>query len=463
MNTVKPSTSQKLPKQGGMGFVEVLVASAILALTVAGSVTLLGGWTQTLSETRNRTDALVRLVSVMDLGKHEIALVNPSDPNYNASLVDGVVSPTQRISGFTVRDITAAESVNRTKFEASITWLNPYESGADANSKFGLHSYHPERRGFVSVSSLTTPVCVGAGCSGVDDDCIVSAGSKKGKAKSTKSDGTDCSKSNKTKSEKSVTYKSDSSKSKSSCTNTPQTVTIGANPDLLTVGQQPQQLTASSDGSNNAIRFQSMTGSKCTVSGSQVSPVDEGACIVKAVQEGNCTFAEGSETKNITVECNSISALSFVDGIPNNVIVRDDFSIRVEGGNSLRPYELSVSGGACTLESTTAPTTITYTEAGTCNITASQSGVCTDDVDHIIAQVTVETEYCEVSEYPHTTKSGKTTTKYEFYEENSAACACYEINSNTGALKASSAKAKSKYSQTCPYTKGKKDKTKTGT
>ena len=84
MKTVKPrklSRLQKPPKQGGMGFVEVLVASAILALTVAGSVTLLGGWTQALSETRNRTDALVRLVSVMDLGKHEIDLVNPNDPN----------------------------------------------------------------------------------------------------------------------------------------------------------------------------------------------------------------------------------------------------------------------------------------------------------------------------------------------------------------------------------------------
>jgi hypothetical protein len=134
VKTVKPrklSRSQKPPKQGGMGFVEVLVASAILALTVAGSVTLLGGWTQALSETRNRTDALVRLVSVMDLGKHEIALVNPNDPNYNASLLTGVVSPTQRISGFTVGDITTVAGVNRTKFEASITWLNPYESGCE--------------------------------------------------------------------------------------------------------------------------------------------------------------------------------------------------------------------------------------------------------------------------------------------------------------------------------------------
>ena len=205
MSKVKLSTPQKLPKQGGMGFVEVLVASAILALTVAGSVTLLGGWTQALSETRNRTDALVRLVSVMDLGKHEIALVNPSDPNYNASLVNGVVSPTQRISGFTLGDVNAVAGVNRTKFEASITWLNPYESGGDANSKFGLHSYHPERRGFVSVSSPTVPVCVGVSCPGVDDDCIVSTGSKKGKGKSKKSDGTDCNTTSKSKSSKSVT------------------------------------------------------------------------------------------------------------------------------------------------------------------------------------------------------------------------------------------------------------------
>ena len=102
-----------------MGFVEVLVAAAILALTVAGSVTLLGGWTQALSETRNRTDALVRLVSVMVLGKHEIALIDPNDLNYNSSLRTGVVSPPPRNIGFTAAHIATVAGYTRTHLEAS--------------------------------------------------------------------------------------------------------------------------------------------------------------------------------------------------------------------------------------------------------------------------------------------------------------------------------------------------------
>jgi hypothetical protein len=455
VKTVKPrklSRSQKPPKQGGMGFVEVLVASAILALTVAGSVTLLGGWTQALSETRNRTDALVRLVSVMDLGKHEIALVNPNDPNYNASLLTGVVSPTQRISGFTVGDITTVAGVNRTKFEASITWLNPYESGANANSTFELHSYHPERRGFVSVSSLTAPVCVGASCSSVDDECIVSQGSKKGKGKSTKSDGTACNTTSKSKSSKSVTYKNDNSNSNSvSCTSTSQTVTIVGYPNSLTVGGSSQQLTATGGGSTNPITFQSLTTNKCTVSGSQVSPVDEGSCIVKAVQAGqNCTFAEGSDQKTIAVSCNQFSSLSF-GGIQANDIVGNGVSITVSGGNTARPYTLGASGG-CSLESTTAPTTLTYTAAGTCTITASQSGICTGSVNDITQQITVEGEVCEAEAYQYVSKTGQSaTTKYQL--PDTQACQCYSVDSKDGTLK--SATGKSQKAQ-CPYAKSTK-------
>ena len=458
MKTVKPrklSRSQKPPKQGGMGFVEVLVASAILALTVAGSVTLLGGWTQALSETRNRTDALVRLVSVMDLGKHEIALVDPNDPNYNASLLTGVVSPTQRISGFTVGDITTVAGVNRTKFEASITWLNPYESGANANSTFELHSYHPERRGFVSVSSLTAPVCVGASCSSVDDECIVSQGSNKGKGKSKKSDGTDCNTTSKSKSSKEVTYKNDNSNSNSvSCTSTPQTVTIVGYPNSLTVGGSSQPLTATSDGSNNPITFQSLTTNKCTVSGSQVSPVDEGSCIVKAVQAGqNCTFAEGSDQKTINIGCPAFNPLSF-SGLQANDLIDNSVTVsgsNVSGGSTFTPssYNIGVSG-ACSLSGTT----LTYgPSTGTCTVTATQTGVCTSGVQGISIDIIVEGEVCEALYGTYVDSNGMAEEGY--YLPNTTVCQCYSVSSKSGKLK--SATGKSQKAQ-CPAAKTKSEK-----
>jgi hypothetical protein len=458
VKTVKPrklSRLQKPPKQGGMGFVEVLVASAILALTVAGSVTLLGGWTQALSETRNRTDALVRLVSVMDLGKHEIALVNPNDPNYNASLLTGVVSPTQRISGFTVGDITTVAGVNRTKFEASITWLNPYESGANANSTFELHSYHPERRGFVSVSSLTAPVCVGASCSSVDDECIVSQGSKKGKGKSTKSDGTACNTTSKSKSSKSVTYKNDNSNSNStSCTSTSQTVTIVGYPNSLTVGGSSQQLTATGGGSTNDITFQSLTKNKCTVSGSQVSPVDEGSCIVKAVQAGlNCTFAEGSDQKAITIGCPAFNPLSF-SGLQTSDIIDNSVTVNgsnVSGGSTFSPSQYNIgASGACSLSGTT----LTYgPSTGTCTVTATQTGVCTSGVQGISIGITVEGEVCEALYGTYVDSKGKAEEGY--YLPDTTACQCYSVSSKSGKLK--SATGKSQKAQ-CPAAKTKSEK-----
>jgi hypothetical protein len=452
VSTVKPSAPQKLPKQGGMGFVEVLVASAILALTVAGSVTLLGGWTQALSETRNRTDALVRLVSVMDLGKHEIALVNPSDPNYNASLVNGVVSPTQRISGFTLGDITAVAGVNRTKFEASITWLNPYESGGDANSKFGLHSYHPERRGFVSVSSPTVPVCVGVSCPGVDDDCIVSTGSKKGKGKSKKSDGTDCNTTSKSKSSKSVTYKNDKSDSVS-CTATAQTVNIVGYPGSLTLGQSGN-LTATGGGSNNPISFSSLTPGSCSVSGSTLTSVGEGLCTFKAVQPGqNCTFAEGSDQKAITIGCPAFNPLSF-SGLQTSDIIDNSVTVNgsnVSGGSTFSPSQYNIgASGACSLSGTT----LTYgPSTGTCTVTATQTGVCTSGVQGISIGITVEGEVCEALYGTYVDSKGKAEEGY--YLPDTTACQCYSVSSKSGNLK--SATGKSQKAQ-CPAAKTKSEK-----
>ncbi|MBT6040137.1 MAG: hypothetical protein HOH17_12775, partial [Halieaceae bacterium] len=378
MGTVKPrklSKSQKPLKQGGMGFVEVLVASAILALTVAGSVTLLGGWTQALSETRNRTDALVRLISVMDLGKHEIALIDPSDPNYNASLVTGVVSPTQRISGFTVGDITTVAGVNRTKFEASITWLNPYESGADANSQFELHSYHPERRGFVAVSSLTTPVCVGAGCSNVDDDCVTSTtGTNKGKGKSTKSDGTDCNTTSKSKSSKSYSVKSKTDSSSPSCTPGNDAIL-----SISVVGNQPE-VGASTDliiNSNSPEDISWTTNAPCTVTSSgspTVTYTDVGTCSVQATQGRGCSYLEATATLNIaSISCPSVSPLS-ISGVQTSELVDNDVAVTLSGGFDFgtSPELAGTPGSVCSVSGST----VSFLAAGSCVLTYSQNGVC---------------------------------------------------------------------------------------
>ena len=184
-------------KNRGIGFIEVLVAALILALTVTGTVVLLAGWGQTMGESQNRTSALVRLASVMDMGKHDPTLLSDIDTEYQE-----IEAGTRSVEDFEIVDVSVTPGVNRDKFAASIQWANPYEPNGGANSKFGLHSYSPNRTGFMAVSTPTTDGCV-SNCGGDDDSDSSTSKSKSSKSKSSKS--------------KSSKSKSSKSKSQSSC------------------------------------------------------------------------------------------------------------------------------------------------------------------------------------------------------------------------------------------------------
>ena len=218
-------------KNRGIGFIEVLVAALILALTVTGTVVLLAGWGQTMGESQNRTSALVRLASVMDMGKHDSALLSDISTDFPET-----EAGTLSVASFEIVDVSVTSEINRDKFAASIQWANPYESSEGATSKFGLHSYSPKRSGFMAVSTPTTGGCV-SNCGGNDDSDSSTSKSKSSKSKSSKSKSSksksqgscvggsssnsgsgSCggSESSKSKSSKSKSSKSKSSKSKSS-------------------------------------------------------------------------------------------------------------------------------------------------------------------------------------------------------------------------------------------------------
>ena len=211
-------------KNRGIGFIEVLVAALILALTVTGTVVLLAGWGQTMGESQNRTSALVRLASVMDMGKHDSALLSDISTDFPET-----EAGTRSVASFEIVDVSVTSEINRDKFAASIQWANPYESSGGATSKFGLHSYSPKRSGFMAVSTPTTGGCV-SNCGGGSSNSSTSSKSKS-KSKSKSSSAASCpggsssnsgsascggSQSSKSKSSKSKSSKSKSSKSKSS-------------------------------------------------------------------------------------------------------------------------------------------------------------------------------------------------------------------------------------------------------
>jgi DNA-binding beta-propeller fold protein YncE len=77
-----------------------------------------------------------------------------------------------------------------------------------------------------------------------------------------------------------------------------QTITFGAAPSL-TAGQSGSISAIASSG--QAVTFSSLTTTVCTVSGSTVSALHEGNCIVEAKTAGNASFLPGEETQTIAV------------------------------------------------------------------------------------------------------------------------------------------------------------------
>ena len=110
---------------------EVLISSMILALIVMGSLTMLSDMHQTQRDVTERTAALYKLSSVMEIHRHSPHLVDVYTPV--------LFSPIASVAEFGLVDTTVTELTDRQRFEASIEWLNQYDGAAQS---FGLAQSH---------------------------------------------------------------------------------------------------------------------------------------------------------------------------------------------------------------------------------------------------------------------------------------------------------------------------------
>ncbi|MFT3790615.1 MAG: hypothetical protein QM741_05975 [Rudaea sp.] len=119
-----------------------------------------------------------------------------------------------------------------------------------------------------------------------------------------------------------------------------------------------------------AVTFGSQTPSVCTVSGSSVSIVSAGSCIVAANQAGNANYSAAPQVTQ-TIVVNQAGQTIVFGSVPASIAVGGTASVTASGGASGNPVVLgsatpsicSVSGG-----------TVTGVAAGTCIVTANQSG-----------------------------------------------------------------------------------------
>lgn len=148
---------------------------------------------------------------------------------------------------------------------------------------------------------------------------------------------------------------------------TTQTITFGAAP-TITVGTTGAVSATASSGL--AVTYSSSTPSVCTISGTTVTGVAAGPCVIAADQAGNSDWYPATQTQPITIGMGN-QTISFTPVTSTTIAV---------GGTGVASATASPSGLPVTLTSTTPATcsisgnAVSALAAGTCTIAANQAG-----------------------------------------------------------------------------------------
>jgi uncharacterized protein (TIGR03437 family) len=146
-----------------------------------------------------------------------------------------------------------------------------------------------------------------------------------------------------------------------------QTITF-ATPSDVAINAGPVTLNASSS-SGLTVAFASSTLPVCTVSGTTLTLVSAGACIIQATQPGNTTYAVAapiSHTFQVTLVSQTITFAT-----PSNVAINaGPVTLNASTTSPLTVAFTSSTLPVCTVSGTT----LTLVSAGTCTIQAAQAG-----------------------------------------------------------------------------------------
>ncbi len=153
-----------------------------------------------------------------------------------------------------------------------------------------------------------------------------------------------------------------------SAAKTPQTIAFGAAPALTVGGTGTLNATASS---GLAVTFTSTTTSICTVSGSTVTGVAAGSCVVAANQAGNATYAAAPQVTQ-TIAVGKVSqAITF--GTAPAVTVGGTGTLSATASSGLGVTFTSMTTSVCTVSGSA----VTGVAAGSCVVAANQAGSAT--------------------------------------------------------------------------------------
>jgi hypothetical protein len=134
-------------------------------------------------------------------------------------------------------------------------------------------------------------------------------------------------------------------------------------------------LSATGGGSGNPVVFSAdpASGKVCTVSGTTVTYIVAGRCVIDANQAGTGTYAAAPQVqRTITVSSRQKLPQSISFAAPATGTAGGSATLSATGGGSGNPVVFS-AGGVCTVSGTT----VTYTAAGACVVDANQAGTGT--------------------------------------------------------------------------------------
>jgi uncharacterized protein (TIGR03437 family) len=146
----------------------------------------------------------------------------------------------------------------------------------------------------------------------------------------------------------------------------PQTIAFGPL-SAVTLPAPAATLTASSS-SGLSVVFASTTPSVCTVGGRTLTPLAAGICSIAASQAGNLNYAAATSVSQSFVIQQATQTITFA-ALGNIALPASAFTLTAEASSALPVGFVSMSS-VCTVSGTT----LTPVAAGTCSITASQTG-----------------------------------------------------------------------------------------
>ncbi|MHB8448261.1 MAG: beta strand repeat-containing protein [Rudaea sp.] len=152
-----------------------------------------------------------------------------------------------------------------------------------------------------------------------------------------------------------------------------QTITFTSTPPGSPAVNGTYNVTATGGASGNSvtITIDSTSNSVCTISGSTVTFNASGNCLIDANQAGNANYAAAPQAQQSVAVGVASQTITFPNPGPVTYSPSGTFALTATGGASGNPVTyVSNTTGVCTATGSTA----TIVSAGTCSITASQSG-----------------------------------------------------------------------------------------